>query len=171
MENSALKGLKLSTSSWQLVSLGPIHTFPILFIYIYVLEIKCLQSYKKSNFTIEFTANFVKICILSKTRTIHAYLCFIWHVSFILNHKHYCPGPPGEQNLFCFFLGRYFGQKFSRCPLSRDCLELLILDMWKEPFHRNLGIFVRVGVIFVKSGHKGLMNLRKTCDLFMNWGR
>ena len=44
-----------------------------------VLEMTCPQSYKKkTDFTIEFVANFVKVCVLDKMQTVHVYLCFMY---------------------------------------------------------------------------------------------
>lgn len=52
---------------------------PTSFLSSYVLEMTCSQSYeKKTNFTIGFMANFVKVCVLDKIQTVHVYLCFMY---------------------------------------------------------------------------------------------
>ena len=134
------------------MSLGPVHPSLIQLTYICVLEIKHPQSYK-TYFISEFMASVVTICVLNKTWTAHILLCFMRHVSFVLNHKCYLLRTIKKART-CF-LGRYFGQKSSRCCL-KDCLELCVTDTWTDPFQRNLNIFV--GVIFAKSRHGGVIN-------------
>ena len=51
----------------------------VLLHFCYVLEMTCPQSYKKkTDFTIEFMANFVKVCVLDKIQTVHVYLYFMY---------------------------------------------------------------------------------------------
>lgn len=58
----------------------------------------CPQSYKKkTDFTIEFMANFVKVCMLDKIQTVYVYLCFL-DLLFYIKHVT-CYGPLGKQEL------------------------------------------------------------------------
>ena len=87
---------------WRGGCTGKEHTYNqwawVLLHFCYVLEMTCPQSYKeKTNFTIEFMANFVKVCMLDKIQTVHVYLCFL-DLVFYIRHVTYC-GPSGKQEL------------------------------------------------------------------------